>query len=218
MASKCPSPSLRSADVALLNVTELLHERYQDAPTDDWERLVKCWGYNDCGDCHRSKGHCGWCAISGTCLPLPKDRLSRAFPLLTPIRHKNICALGSERFELRTSGLGCQVSTITFLTAIVTIFATIFGLLVLYGLVQLLKWVRIAFNNGGWRIHEDGTEEIWVRKGESWGRWWRRLDGDEREFEVEEVDGGTAERSWHAWGAGGRGQNGSAGERRSLLG
>lgn len=147
------------------------------------------------------------------------DPLSRAFPLLSPIRHKGICALESERFELRTSGLGCQVSTITFLTSIVTIFATIFGLLVLYGLVKVLEWIGVALKarKGGWRIHEDGTGEIWVRRSEGWGKWWRRVRGEEREFEVEEVDEGTPERGWFLWGAGMRRENGSASERRSLL-
>jgi hypothetical protein len=45
------------------NVTSLVLQRYQDSPKDDWDRLVKCWGYLDCGDCHRSTGFCGWCPI-----------------------------------------------------------------------------------------------------------------------------------------------------------
>jgi hypothetical protein len=155
---------------------------------------------------------------SSTCLPLPQDRLSKAFPLLTPIRHKGICALESERFELRTRGLGCQVSTITFLTCIVTIFATIFGLLVIYGLANLIRWAYLALrgSSGGYVLFGDGTGETWVRS-ESWGKWWRRVTGQQREYEVEEVDEGTNERGWSWWRAAKRSVNGTAGEGRVRL-
>lgn len=156
---------------------------------------------------------------SSTCLPLPRDRwVDRAFPLLTPVRYKGICALGSERFELRTSGLGCQVSTITVLTAIVTIFATIFGLLVIYGLANVIRWTYLAIkgSNNGWVQYEDGTGEIWVRK-ESWGKWWRRVTGQQKEYEVEEVDGGTNEIGWNWWRMAKSSVNGSADEGRVRL-
>ncbi|KAF7568057.1 hypothetical protein PtrM4_126700 [Pyrenophora tritici-repentis] len=140
-------------------------------------------------------------AISSTCLPLPTDPLSRAFPLLSPIRHKTICALGPERFELRTAGLGCQVSTITFLTSIVTIFCTLFGVLVLYGLSKCIGLLRLGARakKGGYVLYEDGTGEVWVRKSEGWGKWWRRFMGEEKEFEIEEVDDGTRKRGFFLW-------------------
>jgi hypothetical protein len=133
------------------------------------------------------------------------------------MRYDNICALREERFELRTSGLGCGVSTVTFLTAVVTIFATIFGLLVIYGLVTLSRWAWVALRGarGGWELFEDGKGTIWVRR-QSWGRWWRGVTGTRREFEVEEVDGGTADGAVSIWRAV-RGANGSAEERRPLL-
>ncbi|KAF2646900.1 hypothetical protein P280DRAFT_495124 [Massarina eburnea CBS 473.64] len=186
---------------ALFNVTEILQQRWGDGSDANRERLELCWGYGDCGDCHRSKGFCGWCALSQTCLPLPTDPLSRAFPLLAPMRHKSICATGAERFELRTSGLGCQVSTITFLTSIVTIFCTLFGVLALYGVIKAIQGIIFAARarKGGWTVYGDGSEEVWVRKGETWGRRWRRMRGEPRDDEVEELDGGTKERSWRFW-------------------
>ncbi|KAF1967457.1 hypothetical protein BU23DRAFT_602877 [Bimuria novae-zelandiae CBS 107.79] len=201
MASSCSAISPPSSTDPLFNVTEILQQRWEDSPKDNRERLELCWGYNDCGDCHRSKGHCGWCAISSTCLPLPLDPWSRAFPLLSPMRHKFICATGPERFELRTSGLGCQVSTITFLTSIVTIFCTLFGVLVLYFLFYAGDRIGFALKTrkGGWVVYGDGREGVWVRKSASWGRWWRMLTGRLRENEILEVDGGTQERSWWAW-------------------
>lgn len=149
---------------------------------------------------------------SSTCLPLPTDSLSKAFPLLTPIRYDSICALRSERFELRTSGLGCQVSTITFLTSIVTIFSTLLGVLVLYGLVKCIKLVGLGTrgSRGGYVIFEDGSEDIWVRKSEGWGMWWRRVSGKPKEFEIEEVDEGTRKRGFFWW-------NTRDAERRPLL-
>ncbi|KAF2113598.1 hypothetical protein BDV96DRAFT_496129 [Lophiotrema nucula] len=201
MALNCPTIVQPSFDTSLYNVSEILQQRWDHSPTHDKERLAKCWGYSDCGDCHRSDGFCGWCAISSTCLPLPMDPLSRAFPLLSPMRYKFICAMGPERFELRTSGLGCQVSTITFLTSIATIFCTLFGVLVLLGLIKCVKGIRFASRakKGGWVVYGDGSEEVWVRKSGSWGRWWRRVIGRSKEDEILMLDGGTKERSWWTW-------------------
>ncbi|KAF2269321.1 hypothetical protein CC78DRAFT_277514 [Lojkania enalia] len=200
MSPACPLISYSGPNTSLYNVSALLQQKWEDSPKDDRKRLELCWGYNDCGDCHRSIGNCGWCAISSTCLPLPLDPLSRAFPLLSPIRYKFICAMGPERFELRTSGLGCQVSTITFLTSIVTIFCTLFGVLVLYGLVKLIKITTFATKarKGGWILYADGSGEVWVRK-ETWGRWWRRVRGKPREDAEVIIDGGARERAWWAW-------------------
>lgn len=63
MSRSCPSVTYSLSDASFYNVSELLIERWEDSPKDDRKRLEKCWGYNDCGDCHRSDGFCGWCAI-----------------------------------------------------------------------------------------------------------------------------------------------------------
>lgn len=55
--------SIAHPEAPAINVTSLIYERYQNAPKDDWGRLLKCWGITDCGDCHRSNGSCGWCPI-----------------------------------------------------------------------------------------------------------------------------------------------------------
>lgn len=136
------------------------------------------------------------------------------------MRYKFICAQGPERFELRTAGLGCQVSTITFLTSIVTIFSTLFGVLVLYGLLKLSKWIGLGLRarKGGYVLYEDGSGDIWVRRGEGWAAWWRRVRGRQTELEVEEVDEGTPQRGW-VWWRSARGKVVAAsGERAPLLG
>jgi hypothetical protein len=142
---------------------------------------------------------------SSTCLPLPTDPLSRAFPLLAPLRYKFICAEGPERFELRTSGLGCQVSTITFLTSIVTIFSTLFGVLVLFILLKCAKWCGLSMRvrRGGYVLYPNDAVQwkgdIWVRSSTGWGRWWRRVRGEEKEFEVEEVEQASRRKTGRMW-------------------
>ncbi|KAF2276469.1 uncharacterized protein EI97DRAFT_494046 [Westerdykella ornata] len=202
--SQCPSTPHNSRTASLLNVSTegVLQNRWTDSSQEERKRLEKCWGYMDCGDCHRSDGFCGWCALSNTCLPLPNTRFSRTLPLLSPLTHPNICAMGSERFELRTTGLGCQVSTITFLTALVTIFCTVFGVLVLVWGARLLRWgwTGVKGLKGGWEVRGDGGEGVWVRKGEGWGEWWRgvkvKVRGEEDELAV---DGGLGERARWWW-------------------
>jgi hypothetical protein len=147
------------------------------------------------------------------------------FPLLAPIRYSSICALGSERFELRTAGLGCQVSTITFLTAVVAVLSTVFGVLVLWLLAQCVECIGfgVRARKGGYVVYPSEEEryqgDVWVRRGETWGKWWRRIRGEQKEFEVEDVDEGSTRgtaRSW--WGSGNGRENGhQATERRPLL-
>lgn len=245
LLSKCPSVSLNDAANTQYNVTELLLQRYLDSPKDDWDRLYKCWGYLDCGDCHRSDGFCGWCPMvcfipflpqhcsdcltsqSSTCLPLPDDGLSRAFPLLSPIRYKGICAFGSERFELRTAGLGCQVSTITFLTSVVTILGTLLGVLILRLLFKCAKWIIVGPHprRVGYVVYPNDEEpwkgDIWVRRSEGCGNWWRRMRGDQKEFEIEEVADGSLQETRRMSSRGRSNKRGGgmrSAERRPLLG
>jgi hypothetical protein len=93
---------------------------------------------------------------------------------------------------------------------------------ILYSLVKLIDGIVFASRarKGGWIVYGDGRETIWVRKSQSWGRWWRLLTGRPREDEVLEVDGGTEERSWWAWGNVSKRRDVRYGEpaRRPLLG
>jgi hypothetical protein len=60
--------------------------------------------------------------------------------------------------------------------------------------------------------------EIWVRKSESWGTWWRRVRGEQKEFEFEEIDDGTPKRGKAWWGVGESRKSGfRSAERRPLL-
>ncbi|KAI0173393.1 hypothetical protein GGR52DRAFT_384646 [Hypoxylon sp. FL1284] len=85
----------------------------------DDAHLLRCWGIQDCKGC-LAQGDCSWCPFSWTCVPN-----SAKVPLLAPAWDENVCPHWAERWEIRTRPLGCQVSTITTLTALVTIASTL---------------------------------------------------------------------------------------------
>ena len=62
--------------------------------------------------------------------------------------------------------------------------------------------------------YADGREEVWVRRGEGWWVWWRRVRGKARE-EVMEGEGREGTRAW--WWKWRRGGEGGSGEERPLL-
>lgn len=137
------------------------------------ERAAACWRHQDCGSCLDEKRGCGWCPASSICVP--------ASTLLDPVSHKHICPFESERFELRTKALGCGCSTTTLLSVIVTVFATLAALALLYGLVVALRALNPFLGTGraaGWEIQfkDDGAvvEKAWRRKG-PWYRFRRQV-------------------------------------------
>ena len=134
-----------------------------DYPED---HLSACWRISNCNNCINSSHGCGWCASSSACVP--------ASSLLEPITNSHICPSRNERFELRTRALGCGCSTTTLLSVIVTVFATIVALGVLYGIGVLVYKANSTFGTGTWRgieveIKDDGTktEKQWKRSSDS---------------------------------------------------
>jgi len=128
----------------------------------DKTRLSACWSVQDCRSCTHSSHGCGWCPYSSSCVPTTN--------LLKPVSDANICPLRSERFELRTKALGCGCSTTTLISVIVTVFATIAALALLYGIGLAIFWANRVFGSGTWNgweieVKEDGTKE---------GHQWRR--------------------------------------------
>ena len=115
-------------------------------------------------------------AQSSTCVPNAHPFL----PILAPIRNPDICPHWSERWDLRTKGLGCHVSTVTFLTCIISIVSTL--------LVLGLGWASFKLGKfcwGRWKRRERGWQ--WEKWRWFWG--WRLLlrkksggcgNGDER--------------------------------------
>ncbi len=83
---------------------------------------------------------------------------------------KNICPLREERFEIRTGTLGCGCSATTLLSVIVTVFATIVALLILYGIGIGLTRINNTIGSGTWR----GVEVERKDDGSRVERQWRR--------------------------------------------
>lgn len=118
MPSNCPATSAKRDDDASKNVTELIHQRLQSSPKDDWGRLLECWGYDDCGDCHRSEGHCGWCAI--VCSHSLNSRL-----LHSPPRYRELLLnlFNSPRRAFRYLRMLCQKLSLSFHPFATTLYA-----------------------------------------------------------------------------------------------
>lgn len=115
-----------------------------------------------------------------------------ASSLLDPVT-SNVCPLKAERWELRTKALGCGCSTVTLLSVIVTVFATIAALVLLYVLAVLVgklwkTYVSGAFRGTATEIADDGSREVREWKRGSWlpAHFRRRLDADASKSEQEQ--------------------------------
>ncbi|TVY30381.1 hypothetical protein LHYA1_G000463 [Lachnellula hyalina] len=100
---------------------------------------------------------------SSTCVPNTSK-----IPILAPIHNPDICPLWSERWELRTRPLGCHVSTITFLTCIISVLATF--LAVGAAVVGFKVGWRIQAN---WKTRSEGWWKVWSLYRPGWWRGWR---------------------------------------------
>ncbi|KAK0509745.1 hypothetical protein JMJ35_008139 [Cladonia borealis] len=146
--------------------------------------LPHCWRLQDCTGCLEARYHCSWCPISSICVPNPAT-----WPLLTPISNPDICPLHAERWELRGNEFGCAVSTVTFLSVIVSIASTFALIALVWALGRAWTWSRMRWR--GWiaiakkQIKEAGR---WVVAWKSWSfksplsRWrMKQKTGDERD-------------------------------------
>ncbi|KAK0947738.1 hypothetical protein LTR29_000995 [Friedmanniomyces endolithicus] len=126
------------------------------------DRAGACWRIQDCHSCSHSSHGCGWCPYSSTCVPTTNP--------LKPLWDDQICPLKAERYELRTKTLGCRYSTMTLLSIVVTVFATIAALVLLGLLGYVLLSLNRMFGTGSWNgveieVKDDGTrdERQWRR-------------------------------------------------------
>ena len=165
-----------------------------EVESDDGRRIASCWRDNTCYSCLRNQQHCGWCASSGTCVPLPHGYAS--FPsLFHPLRPVNahlpaaICPTYDDRWELRTAALGCAVSTATLLAIIITILATMLGFTILLGLHRALRsCLKPWSGRGGWVVYDTGQagswshQKSWWRTGVVWFKRRRRRSSEARDL------------------------------------
>ncbi|UZP33748.1 hypothetical protein NXS19_001564 [Fusarium pseudograminearum] len=110
----------------------------------DDQRFQRCWKHQTCKGC-LATSQCSWCPFSWSCVP----NVSK-IPLLAPAYDEYICPHWAERWELRSRPLGCQVSSITSLTATITVASTLSFVLLIVLLVLAARWFRRYHKNPGW--------------------------------------------------------------------
>lgn len=143
-----------------------------------------CWNGQSCSSCHNleysvpserspsalpgslssgiPKHPCVFCPFSGVCVPnlhTPQ--------LLSPIWHKDICPYHGERFELRSHGMGCGVSTATFLSIWFSIMGTLAALLLCWAFLIAFRSLRSRWKRQG--------QSVWwpnLRIRPAKGGWW----------------------------------------------
>ena len=142
--------------------------------------LARCWRIQDCYSCLHTSDPCSWCAVSSTCV-------SNEAPigLLAPIWNPKICPIHDERWELRAKGLGCKVSTLTFLSVLISVLATVVVVLWLWAARKVWIWLP-------WRWRKDrlGYWDLRARLGEAWTRFWTWGNNAQRKDLSESQDEG----------------------------
>ncbi|OAX77807.1 hypothetical protein ACJ72_07889 [Emergomyces africanus] len=144
------------------------HRKHGDGGGDDDNidpLLYFCWRQQSCGSCLEASKACSWCFGSSTCVPNRSP-----IPLLAPLTSSSICPLASrERWELRATPLGCNVSTLTFLTNVFSVLATL--------LLVLVGWRVVALGRKRWRVGGFGPGPGGRRRG-YWGFSFRNRNHD----------------------------------------
>ncbi|KAJ5364948.1 uncharacterized protein N7496_010661 [Penicillium cataractarum] len=128
-----------------------------------------CWRRQSCSSCLAGDVGCSWCPIvslaayclrsaellwkvylfpifiaiviiltSSACVPN-----SARLPILAPIGSSHICPLGfEERWELRTLPFGCNASSLTVISVVVSILGTLAAIATGFGITYLANSVR----------------------------------------------------------------------------
>ncbi|KAH9902080.1 hypothetical protein F4778DRAFT_107252 [Xylariomycetidae sp. FL2044] len=141
----------------MMNETRYGPDEYHHDDHD--AHLLRCWRIQNCGGC-LEEPDCSWCPFSWTCVP---NSYRAAF--FAPAWDENICPHWAERWEIRTRPLGCQVSTITTLTSLVTIASTLLFVLLVALAVTGGKRLRVygRKNPGWWRVWRYDWRGGWSR-------------------------------------------------------
>ncbi|KAH6690399.1 hypothetical protein F5X68DRAFT_69650 [Plectosphaerella plurivora] len=115
------------------------------------EHFYRCWQHSLCRTC-LAETECSWCPFTWACVPN-----AYPVPLLAPAYDEQICPHWAERWEIRSQPLGCQVSTITSLTSIVTIGSTLVFIALIHLTFLLVRWTLRRKNRaGGWKFWRRG--------------------------------------------------------------
>lgn len=148
------------------------------------DHFMRCWSHQTCGRC-LVISDCSWCPFvsrssdwSSSQLVVPSSNMpffrkqtwscvpnSHRTPFLAPFYDDKICPAKQERWELRTKPLGCDCSTATTVSVIVSVVGTL--LVIAFAFLTMLVALRIkrrAAENGGWM--STGGDSFW-RSGSS---------------------------------------------------
>ncbi|KAL2136257.1 hypothetical protein VTI74DRAFT_4690 [Chaetomium olivicolor] len=147
-----------------------------ETPTD---HLHRCWRQQFCPSC-LDEASCSWCPFTQSCVPN-----THPLPFLAPAYDEHICPHWSERWEIRTKPFGCNVSTVTSLSVVVSVLATLIVLGLGWGVVVVgrSRWLR-----GCWC-----SLRVWWRESRSRKLGWRDGEGIRPGFSRGMTDGGGGE-------------------------
>lgn len=117
-----------------------------------------CFRLQSCDACLSSPHPCSWCATSQVCVPNTHTRYP--FAILAPIAHSDICPLAwRERWEMRAKPFSCRCSSMTLISVVVAVVSTLAGVLLLYLMIVLAKWLRRK-----WKARQADWWEMRVRR------------------------------------------------------
>ncbi|VUC27825.1 unnamed protein product [Clonostachys rosea] len=126
------------------------------ASETDKEHFYRCWSRTSCPNCLDAEG-CSWCPYlvgadeqdvkSWSCVPNPYK-----IPFLAPAYDKHTCPAWQEQWEIRTRPLGCNVSSVTTLTATVSIVGSFVVLLLSFLILLAALRIRVYARKKAWRF------------------------------------------------------------------
>lgn len=146
------SPSSNNSHVSL-SPTSHNTDTTPDPSSDD-DLLFHCWPHFTCDTCLASPYPCSWCAISSACVP--NTLFPYPFALFSPLKSESICPLAwRERWELRAKPFSCRCSTMTAMSVVVAVEATLAAVLLLWMVGVLTRWASRRWRGrkeGWWRV------------------------------------------------------------------
>lgn len=137
---------------------------------DDLDLFFHCWIKPHCPACLSSSNPypCSWCETSQVCVP--NTVFPYPFGILAPLKTDEVCPMRwRERWELRARPFSCRCSSMTFVSVLVAVLATLLGVLLIWLAFKLGRWAARA-----WRRREKG----WWRVRHWTPGWFQRRQGN----------------------------------------
>lgn len=157
-------------------ISAWLNTNTSTSPGDDLDLFFHCWIRSSCPSCLSPSNPypCSWCETSQACVP--NTIFSYPFGILSPIKSEDICPLRwRERWEMRARPFSCRCSSMTFVSVVVAVAATLLGVLLIWLSVVFGRWVGRK-----WRARKPG----WWRA-ENWRPTWMKRRGKDASTETE---------------------------------